>query len=233
MVDRLMGIGRREERGFEEAAPSLTMKMLEDAFAKREATVMPAAAFLAGRCQPEAPELQGKLTALLDKFLKSLPVDNLDIMAASYIEAAMSLALRGEPDEARIALIPLITNYASSTTRSYLAAFYLAQLGDPSGYAVMLEALRDPNEHTRLMAVRHLIGFKPYDGRTVQGKVVDIRVELVQSLKDQLSYVRVEVPNLLAEAGVDGLEEILLPVANNDTDPDVRQASRDIIEALP
>ncbi len=230
MGDRLMGIGRRGERRSEDVTENVTMKMLEDAFARREATILPAAAFLAGRCQPDPPELQDRLTSLLRNLVDSLPVDNLDILDAGYIEAAMSLALRGDPDTARRALIPLVTDYASSTTRSYLAAFYLAQMCDASGYPAMLEALRSSNEHTRLMAVRHLIGFKPYDGQTVQGKVVDIRAELVERLKDHHPYVRVEVPYLLAEAGVEGLKELLLPVAEGDPDMDVRQAARNVLE---
>jgi HEAT repeat protein len=230
MVDRLMG--RRSEWSFEDAAESLTMEMLEDAFAGRDGFALPAAAWLAGRCQPDRPEDQEKLTKLLHDLLDSLSVDRLGIMDRAYIEAAMSLALRGEPDTARKALSPLVGEHASSTSDSYLAAFYLAQLGDPSGYPVMREALRSSNEHTRLMAVRHLIGFKPYDSRTVGGKTVDIRAELVQRLKDHDPYVRVEVPYYLAEAGVEDLKELLRPVAKDDRDSNVREAARDVLERL-
>ena len=230
MVHRLMGMGRREKGGSEDVTESLTIKMIEDAFAIREATVLPAATFLAGRCQPDAPEFQERLTALLRDLLDSLPVDDLDIMDAAYIEAAISLALRGEPDKARQALIPLVTDYAPTTIRSYLAAFYLAQLGDPSGYSALLATLGSSNEHYRLMATRHLIGFKPYNGQTIQGKVVDIKTELVKRLKDSDTYVRREVPHLLAEAEIEGLRELLLPVAKDDIDPDVRQAARAVLE---
>ena len=77
-----------------------------------------------------------------------------------------------------------------------------------------------------------MIGFKPYNGQTVQGKVVDIRAELVERLKDHHPYVRREVPYLLAEASVEGLRELLLPVADGDTDADVRQAARDVLDTL-
>lgn len=232
MVDWLMETGGSRERGSEETTEKLTMKMLEDAFSKRDATVLPKAAFIAGRCQPEEPGLQDKLTELLRSLLDSLPIENLDIMAPAYIEAAMSLALRGDPDEARRALIPLVTDHASTMSRSYLAAFYLAQLGDPSGYPAMLAALSSKNEHIRLMAVRHLIGFKPYNGQTVEGKIVDIRSEMIKRLEDNSTYVRREVPYLLTEAGVDGLREILLPVTMDDVDPDVRKAARNVVEDL-
>ena len=227
-----MGTGEDRDRGSEEIAKKLTMEMLEDAFSGRDATVLPKAAFLAGRCQPEEPGLQDKLTELLRGLLDSLPIDNLDIMAPAYIEAAMSLALLGDPDRARRALIPLVTDHASTMSRSYLAAFYLAQLGDPSGYPAMLASLNSDSEHTRLMALRHLIGFKLYDGQTVEGKIVDIRTEMIKRLEDNTTYVRREVPYLLAEAGVDGLMNILLPVAKNDVDPDVRNAARNVVEDL-
>ncbi|MFC1958499.1 HEAT repeat domain-containing protein [Chloroflexota bacterium] len=229
MVNSLMGRGKGS---YQDVTESLTMEMLEESFASHDATILRSAAFLAGRCQPDESELQARLTQLLLDFLESLPVDNLDIMDAGYIEAAMSLALRGEPDVAHRALTPLVTDYAATTTESYLAAFYLAQLGDPSGYPAILDALRSTNEHTRLMAVRRLIGFKPYDGQTVQGKVVDIRAELVERLKDHHPYVRVEVPYLLAEAGVEGLRELLLTVAEGDTDRNVQQAARDILDSI-
>jgi hypothetical protein len=229
MVNDLMGFGKG---GYKNATEMLTVEMLEEAFSVQDAAVLPDAAFLAGRCQPDAPELQDKLTALLHDLVDSLPVDDLEIMDTAYIEAAMSLALRGEPEAARRALMPLVTTYASTTPESYLAAFYLAQLGEPSGYPVMLEALRSENEHNRLMAVRRLIGFKPYDGQTVQGKAVDIRAELVERLGDPHPYVRVEVPYLLAEAGVEGLRELLFPVAEGDTDADVRQAAREVLDSI-
>jgi hypothetical protein len=64
------------------------------------------------------------------------------------------------------------------STKSEGLAVEALPLGDPSGYPAMLAALHSENEHTRLMAVRHLIGFKPCDGQTVKGKIVDIRAEL-------------------------------------------------------
>jgi hypothetical protein len=144
----------------------------------------------------------------------------------------MSLALRGDRDTAHRALIPLVTDYAHTIMRSYLAAFYLAQLGDPSGYPAMLAALHGKDEHTRLMAVRHLIGFKPYDGQTVGDQTIDIRTELIQRLRDRRAYVRVEVPFLLAEAEVEGLRELLRPVARRDLKKRVRRAARDVLEHL-
>ena len=99
-------------------------------------------------------------------------------------------------------------------------------------YAALLAALHDKDDHTRLMAVRHLIGFKPFDGGTVGDQVVDIRGELVHRLRDRSAYVRVEVPFLLAEADVEGLQELLRPVAKRDLKKKVRRAARDVLEYL-
>ncbi len=230
MIDKLAG--RRTEKGPEDPAKSLTMPMLEQAFAARNGVTLPAAAFLAGRCEPETEQSRAKLSVLLREVLDSLPAANLDVMDKAYIEAAMSLALRGEPDAARAALLPLVTDYAASTSESYLAAFYLAQLGDPSGYPAIVEALHDESEHTRLMAVRHLFAFKPYEGQSVGGQRVDAGAELAQRLKDEDPYVRGEVPYYLLEAGVDGLEALLQPVAEKDSDAGVRQAAADALKRL-
>ena len=219
--------GARGKRG----GQGLTMELLEDAFTSQEIVVLRAAAFLAGRCQPDAREDQQRLTALLENLVKSLPVSELDIMARPYVEAAMSLALRGQPDAARRALLPVVTEYAN-TNQGYLAAFYLAQLGDPSGYPEMLKALHSKNEHDRLMAVRHLIAFKPFDGQNVRAKTVDVRAQLLERLKDRDAYVRVEVPFLLEEAGITGLKEILGPVAKSDRNKDVREAAGAVMERL-
>jgi HEAT repeat protein len=144
----------------------------------------------------------------------------------------MSLALRGDQDAARQALTPLVADSSSATSEAYLAAFYLAQLGDPSGYPAMVRALHSKSEHTRLMAARHLIAFKPYEGQTVGDRRVDVRAELAERLKDPSVYVRREIPYLLAEASVRDLKELLTPVAADDAEADVRQAAADVVGSL-
>jgi len=230
-VNTLLGRGKGI---FEDAMPDVTMESLEGVFSSRDGMILPDAAFLAGRCQPDAQEDRERLDTLLRELLASLPVDNLGIMASPYIEAAMSLALRGDPEAARRALVPLVTDAAASTgSEGYLAAFYLAQMGDPSGWPAMLACLHyENNQHTRLMATRHLIGFRPYDGQTVRDGVVDVRAELAQRLRDSHTRVRVEVPGLLAEACVEDLQELLSPVAQGDEDENVRRAARDVLERL-
>jgi hypothetical protein len=211
MINRLMGRGKRSPDG---PAERLTMELFERAFAGRDGVVLPAAAYLAGRCQPDANEDHQVLTHHLRELLVTRPVYDLGVMGPSYIEAAMSLALRGDPQEGRHALLPLVREFAHTISRAYLAAYYPA----------LLAALYNTDEHTRLMATHHLIAFKPFDGRTVDNQVVDIRTELVRRLRDRRAYVRVEVPFLLAEAEVLNLRELLYPVA--------RRAARTGLEDL-
>ena len=98
------------------------------------------------------------------------------------MEAAFSLALRGERDPADAALSPHSRCRAPARAMGYLAAYYLAQMGDPAGYPALLAALRSPTAHTRLMAMRHLIAFAPYAGRQVGDAVVDLHTALVARL---------------------------------------------------
>lgn len=224
--------GQRSERSFEEAAESLTMEDLEQSFAARKPVTLFAAAWLAGRCRPDAPEDRRQLQALPAELIDALAAGRQGALERAYIEAAMSLALLGAPEQARRALAPIVATGAPPSSAGYLAAFYLAQLGDPSGYPAMVAALRDESEHTRLMAMRHLIGFQPYDGQRVGGQTVDLRAELVARLKDPSPYVRVEAPYYLAEAGVADLEQLLTRVAKVDRHKDVRAAARETLSRL-
>jgi hypothetical protein len=228
MVTGLQG----NRKGMPAKNPELTIGMIERAFESQNILIMANAAFLAGRCQADIPGFHDRMVGLLKKLLDSISEDDLDVKAPAYIQSAMSLALLGETEIARQALTPLVKEKAAMISESYLAAYYLAQMGDPSGYPVILKSLSGNNEHFRLMAMRYLVGFKPYQGQTIQGKTVDILNELIQRLNDKSDYVRQEVPYLLAEAGAENLKEILLPVAKSHKDKNVRQAALDILEEL-
>lgn len=229
MVDRLMGRGKTHG---ERAAETVEMQALEEAFAGQVGGTLLAAGFLAGRCEPDSPEQQERLTRLLQDFLDSLDVDDLGVMEEAHVQAAMSLALRGEPDQAHERLASLFAGDGPSLAAGYLAAFYLAQMGDASGYPKMVESLHSGVGHYRLMAVRHLIAFKPYDGQAVQGEIVDVGGQLVQRLSDHDPNVRAEVPYHLEEAGSDGIRDLLAPVMDGDESDVVREAARSVLERL-
>jgi hypothetical protein len=228
MVARLGG--GRGSKG-EDAPPApFPLATLQAVLAARDGTTLPAAAWLAGRCAPDAPAGAAALTAALRDVVGARPVDRLGDLEWAYVEAAFSLALRGDRDAAHAALTPLIAPDASRGY-GYLAAFYLAQLGDPAGYPALLAALRSPTAHTRLMALRHLIAFAPYDGQRVGAGVVDLRAALLARLRDHDPYVRVEAPYYLAEAGAPDLAALLEPVAAADPDEAVRAAAQSALDS--
>jgi len=224
LVERLLGLDKHEPDGSVDYSQSLTMEMLEE---NLEDPKNPdsSAAFLAGRCQPTDPPDQTKLTTLLRAAVdaQESPVD------FGFVEASMSLALRGEPEIARRKLLPLVRGKASVFGETSLAASYLAQLGDASGYPILLDALNNSNEHTRLMAVRQFLAFKPFDGQTIDGKTINIKAEIAGRFKDTEPIVRREIPGLLAEAGVTNLKKLLQPVAQHDANEDVRAAAQDAL----
>lgn len=210
----------------------LTMEMLETAFLSQNPKGLPSASFLAGRCQPEILEDRERLTALLKETFASLPVNALRDKAVAYIEMAMSLALRGEVEIAKDALQQVVTKKITAAGYVDLAAFYLAQLGDLSGYPAMLEALDSKNEFNRLMATRHLIGFQPYDGQTIDGHKVDIKAAFIKQLDDVNEYVQDEVPFLMAEAEIEGLREILENFCERDISERASESAQAVIDDL-
>lgn len=210
----------------------LTIGMLETVFSSQNSKSLPSASFLAGRCQPELLEDRDRLTALLKETFEALPVNALRNKAVAFVEMAMSLALRGEVETAREALQQVVTKKVTAAGYVDLAAFYLAQLGDPSGYPAILEALSSNNEFNRLMATRHLIGFQPYDGQLVGGHKVDIKAAFIKQLDDVNDYVQSEVPFLMAEAEIEGLREILQNFCEKNISERASEAANDVIASL-
>lgn len=191
----------RHEWNFEQAAASLTLPALEAGFASPETIPRIGAAFLAGRVLSPDPPAQARLPELLNKLIKSIKRDDYDVDGQPFVEAAFSLALLGDHATGEKLLKKFLkANEAFSPL--YLAAYYLAQLGDPSGYPALLKCLHSHDEHTRMMASRYLLGFKPYDGQEVAGKVINLKEEYRKLLKDPGTYVKKDIPNLMKEAGL-------------------------------
>lgn len=195
-TERLRGAGGKGEPDDDPEAP--TVDELVDALAARDSFSLGVAAFLAGRCRT-AGEAGARLDAALGDLVEGVPVDQLDLLAEGYVEAAFALALRGHPERAHRALAPLVDGDGRS--HSWLAAAYLAQLGDPAGWPALRRTLREGIDHDRLMAARQLVMFLPFDGTEVGGATVDVEAELRRLADDPSEWVRHEVPGLLEEAG--------------------------------
>lgn len=205
-------------------APPLTGGALARALASSEPGRAYAAAFLIGRCRARDVSVDTALTRRLEAGARAAAGGS-----DTGIEAAMSLVLRGELARGTGALRAVLAATPPSDDR-YKAAFYLAQIGDPSGYPALVDTLHGAIPHYRLMALRHAAAFVPYDGRTVDGMVVDVRALLVERLSDPDDLVRSEVPFYLEELEVGDLRALLEPVQRTDPSTAVRAAAQMVLE---
>ena len=210
----------------------ISMEVLESGFAERDGTKLPATSFLAGRSEPETSKDGAHLTELLDDVISSLDPAGLHSWGPSYVEAAMSSALRGQAEKGHDALAAVITGQEPGATADWLAAYYLAQLGDSSGYPRLIQRLEDPDGFTRLMAARHLAGFLPFDGADAHGSTVDVRARLLDCANDPDELVAREIPALLVEADVRDLSGALTTVAERAHHKEVKQAAKDELARL-
>jgi HEAT repeat protein len=220
----MVGLLFSRDKG-ETETPPLTAEALSMALDSKEPGRPYTAAFLIGRCRAQDPAADRMLTQRLEEVVDRSEHD-------VVIEAAMSLALRGQADRARPILRAQLTS-PDPLGNQYKAAFYLAQFGDPSGYPALVTTLHSDIPHYRLMALRHAVAFAPYDGQEVGGTRVDVRRLLVERLGDADELVRCEVPFYLEELGVRDLRSVLEPVENSDPSPMVRTAAHMVLERNP
>lgn len=200
MVMILLGHAKAEPRNAEER---LTVELIEEGFASSKGRMLGAAAFLAGRCEPVVEA--GAAATLMEhcrRQLNARAVGDLGSHDWGYVEAAMALALRGEPETARSALQAIVDGGGAGTTHDFLAAFYLAQLGDPEGWPVLRAALTSDDPVARVDAARHVVGFAGYDATTVPSEVIDVRAALSGLLDDESTEIAEEIPGLLDELGM-------------------------------
>lgn len=158
------------------------------------------AAFVAGRSAAADSDGDARIDAALRELIEALDAPDLGAGALAYVEAAMSLALRGHADDGTRLLQARLAPGARASFADWLAAFYLAELGDASGWSTITKLLASSDGFTRLMAARHVIGFAPVDGTDVDGQRVDIVAALQALADDSDPLVAQEIPALLAEA---------------------------------
>ena len=200
----------------------LTTAMLHRGADSRDGIQVTAAAFMAGRCRASDEKADARLAKLLRKIAESRN-------ASARTEAAMSLVLRGEKD-AGIKLLREVAKDKDPFGYAWLEAYYLAQAGDPSGFPVIVGMLRGGDIQNRIMAARHLIAFRPFDGQTIEGQKVDIRALLLERLADQSNMVRQEMPSILDEFNPPDLLDLLKPLVEKDPDPMVQAMARSVIQ---
>jgi hypothetical protein len=183
------------------------------------------AAFLIGRCRAEDDQVDARLDEVLQEAIRAKPQPDV------AIELAMSLALRGQPGAAR-GTLERLAMAKDKFSDGYRAAYYLAQLGDITGYPTLVRTIRDELGHFRVMAARHVLAFVLYDGDEIDGMKIDPRGLLVERLGDPEPIVRQEIPGLLVEAEMKGLRALIDPLTE-DADPNVKAAAKRALETAP
>ena len=197
--------------------PPLTAEAITHALASTEPMRAYAAAYLTGRAKADDATVDQSLTQNLESLLTksqegAKPTTANDVL----IEAAMSLALRGNIERAHTALLNLLHSPDP--------------LGDPSGYPAFLATLQSDIPHYRLMALRHALVFHQYDDQTVNGTTIDVLKLLTARLHDPDPLVRSEAPFYLEELHPPNLRDLLQPIEQTDPSPEVRTAARIVLD---
>lgn len=216
----LLGRGRGELA----EVPALTAADLEQGLVSPAPSHPWISAFLIGRCRCADPAVDARLTDALEQ---SIAVPTPEPILA--VEVGMSLLLRDRRERGLAQLRAVLTD-PDPFGEQYKAAYYLAQAGDPSGYPQLHAAAHARSNQARIMAIRHAIGFRPYDGQAVDGVTIDVRQLLLDRLADPEPIVRQEVPVYLEELAIPDLVAVLEPVAENDPSEAVRLVAQAVVD---
>lgn len=216
----LLGHGR----GNLDEPVALTAEDLERGLASSVPSHPWIAAFLIGRCRTSNPEIDARLTAALERSITGASPEPILV-----VEVGMSLLLRGHRDRGLSILHGVLTD-PDPFGEQYKAAYYLAQTGDASGYPQLHAAAHAKSNQYRIMAIRHAIAFRPYNGQKVDGLTIDVRQLLIERLKDSEPIVRQEVPIYLEELGIPDLVVVLTLVTRNDASDEVRTVAQSVID---
>jgi hypothetical protein len=208
----------------------VTFAQLKASFACDDVTRVAAAAFIAGRSRAKEPSVHSAIDQMLVEFINARQPGKLGADARAYVEASMAIVLRGDLEHGRVALTAVGRNGGAGTMADYLAAFYLAQLGDSSGFLTIVSLLDGDDGFGRLMAARHLIGFMPYETKVVDELVVNVRARLLDRIDDRDELVAREIPALLAEAGYDSLHDDLKAIAKKARHQSTRRAAQALLD---
>jgi len=236
--DRLFSVNvgailRPDYLGQSNEEPELLHDQLLEALTGESLIAAIAAAFVAGRSTTGDDADDAETLAALRGVIGAAKPSSLLDQAAVYVEAIMSTALLGQIGEAHQLLRDLVTVPDNDSIAGYLAAAYLAQFGDADGYPILHTDLHEKSDaHARMMAVRNLLAFVPHDGRQVGRLTIDVRAEYLDRLKDRDPDVAQEVPSLMVEAGITGIEDDLRAATKRPFKKEVREAAQVALDAL-
>lgn len=113
------------------------------------------------------------------------------------VEAAYALARLGE-SSGRERLVACLGRPLDAYVSPPIAAGYLAQLGDPQGYGVVVRAFEVETAH--LLACKQVFFFTPFQGETLTtGETVDVFSLFARALDEGDQYVQAQALTQLAE----------------------------------
>ncbi|MEZ4267030.1 MAG: hypothetical protein R3F39_11685 [Myxococcota bacterium] len=206
-------------RGRAQTTPAFTTRDLTDALASDADTLKQAAAYLIGRSKPADAQASGRLIAALDEVLAS---SKSPLLRA---EAAMSKALRGQKDGAAAVLKQ--SAKAAASDEPWVAAAYLAQMGDASGWPAIAAAVaEDAPQHHRTAALDAAVAFGPLQGEASGDSKVDAFGVIEAATAAEAVGVRQLVPRLLREVGHPDARAIIERIAGSDASSGVRAVAQ-------
>jgi HEAT repeat protein len=145
------------------------------------------------------------------------------------VEAAMSLCLLG--DRSGVPVLIQVLDEDLLTGAPLTAARYLAALGHPRGYRVVLKALNSNLAGIRLAAAVALKDFLPYHDKESEGQQIDLLDTLSKALKDSDPLVRRELLYKVAMLDDSRASALLSRICRSDSDESVRQTAQQLLSA--
>ncbi len=212
-------------RGRAQTTPPFTTRDLTDALASDADALKQAAAYLIGRSKPADAQASGRLMAALDGVLAQ---SKSPLLRA---EAAMSKVLRGHGDGAEAVLKQ--SAKAAPPDEPWVAAAYLAQMGDASGWpAVAAAAGEDAPQHQRTAALEAAVAFGPLQGKASGDGKVDAFGVIEAAAEAEAVGVRQIAPRLLREVGHPDARAIIERIASSDASSGVRAVAQYELDQL-
>ena len=151
-----------------------------------------------------------------------------DSDARVRVEAALALARAGSAREEAKSILRDELRGELFQDAPLRAARALALLGDPAGYERVIEALESQLPSNRMEAISVLPVFLPFNGRAVEGRVVDVVAALERAAADPEPILRRDALTALAETA-DPRATQLLEAARNDADAQVRELAQRLL----
>jgi HEAT repeat protein len=147
------------------------------------------------------------------------------------VEAAYALARHGVSAGTE-ALLTGIDYPLKASVSPLTAAGYLAALGNPRGFPVIVEGLDSNLAAVRSVASKQLYFFAPFHGSQVQeGKTIDVVRQFERALEDPDNGIQWQALVQLREVALPGFPEFLESYIRNTTDPGLRNLAEAIVQA--